>query len=81
MLDLKRVLVSMLLGHEPGHETFTGSGGIQMERGIHIKMHTNSAQRGCLHVKIYKIVPREAGFIYKCIHFLFFFCFFVFFVF
>ena len=61
MLHLKRVLVLALLGHEPGHETLIGSSGIQVESGIHVKMHTNGSQGSGLHEKCIQMVPREAG--------------------
>ena len=57
MLHLKWVLALVLLGHEPGHETLIGSGGIQMESKIHVKMHTNAPQGNGLHVQMHTNGP------------------------
>ena len=57
MPHLKRLLMLVLLGHEPGHETLIGSSGIQVGSGIHIKMHTNGHQGSGLHVKMHTNGP------------------------
>ena len=64
MLHLKRVLASVLLGHEPSHDALIGSRGIQVESGIQVKMHTNCPQGSggeCTsHKNTYKL-PQGSG--------------------